>query len=59
MAVERATLPPDVLHLLCDELSSRNDFSSLYNCLVSSKQVASSGAINALYRYARASHTTS
>ncbi|QIW95690.1 hypothetical protein AMS68_001208 [Peltaster fructicola] len=50
MASERTTLPPDVLHLLCDELSARNDFSSLYNCLVSSRQIAASGAINALYR---------
>jgi hypothetical protein len=38
-------LPPDVWQLLFDELASRNDFSSLYNCAVASKHLAGSGAL--------------
>jgi len=44
------TLPADLFHLLSVELSSRLDFDTLYNCVASSKQIASSGAISALYR---------
>ncbi|THW25587.1 hypothetical protein D6D23_04208 [Aureobasidium pullulans] len=43
-------LPPDVWQLLFDELAARNDFSSLYNCAVSSKYLAGSGALANLYR---------
>ncbi|CAD0046837.1 unnamed protein product [Aureobasidium pullulans] len=43
-------LPPDVWQLLFDELAARNDFSSLYNCAVSSKHLAGSGALANLYR---------
>ncbi|KAI5248127.1 hypothetical protein E4T43_01625 [Aureobasidium subglaciale] len=43
-------LPPDVWQLLFDELASRNDFSSLYNCAVASKHLAGSGALANLYR---------
>lgn len=44
-------LPADLFHLLSAELSARSDFDTLYNCVVSSKQIANSGAITALYRY--------
>lgn len=44
------SLPVDFFHLLSDELADRLDFATLYNCIVSSKHIASSGAINALYR---------
>ena len=52
MAVEQmqAALPADLLHLLAQQLSEDRDFPTLYNCIVSSKQLASSGAVNALYR---------
>jgi len=56
MSVEDGTtttnvrLPPDVWQLLFDELASRNDFSSLYNCAVASKHLAGSGALANLYR---------
>ncbi|KAF7192298.1 hypothetical protein HII31_06330 [Pseudocercospora fuligena] len=43
-------LPADLFHLLSAELSDRLDFPTLYNCAVSSKQLANAGAINALYR---------
>ncbi|KXT18054.1 hypothetical protein AC579_4556 [Pseudocercospora musae] len=43
-------LPADLFHLLSSELSDRLDFPTLYNCAVSSKQLANAGAINALYR---------
>lgn len=45
------TLPADLFHLLSAELSTRLDFDTLYNCVASSKQIANSGAISALYRY--------
>jgi hypothetical protein len=45
------TLPADLFHLLSAELSNRLDFDTLYNCIASSKQIANSGAISALYRY--------
>jgi hypothetical protein len=44
------TLPADLFHLLSAELSNRLDFDTLYNCIASSKQIANSGAISALYR---------
>jgi hypothetical protein len=44
-------LPADVLHLLASELSDRLDFTTLFNCVVSSKHLATSGAVNALYRF--------
>jgi hypothetical protein len=43
-------LPPDVWQLLFDELASKNDFSSLYNCACASKELAGSGALANLYR---------
>lgn len=43
-------LPADLFHLLAAELSERLDFPTLYSCVVSSKQLANAGAINALYR---------
>ncbi|EME76846.1 uncharacterized protein MYCFIDRAFT_147409 [Pseudocercospora fijiensis CIRAD86] len=43
-------LPADLFHLLSAELSDRLDFSTLYNCAVSSRQLANAGAVNALYR---------
>lgn len=43
-------LPADLFHLLAAELSERLDFATLYSCIVASKQLASAGAINALYR---------
>lgn len=45
------TLPADLFHLLSAELSARLDFATLFNCVVSSKYIANSGAITALYRY--------
>ncbi|KAK5169587.1 uncharacterized protein LTR77_005564 [Saxophila tyrrhenica] len=52
MATEynQAALPGDLLHLLAQQLSEERDFPTLYNCVVSSKQLASAGAVNALYR---------
>lgn len=44
------TLPADLFHLLSAELSNRLDFDTLYSCVASSKQIANSGAISALYR---------
>ena len=49
--VQAAALPVDLLHLLAQQLSEDRDFPSLYNCIASSKHFASSGAVNALYRY--------
>ena len=43
-------LPADLFHLISAELSDRLDFPTLYNCVVSSKHLGNSGAINALYR---------
>jgi hypothetical protein len=51
-------LPPDVWQLLFNELASRNDFSSLYNCAVASKILAGAGALANLYRYCIAIHPT-
>lgn len=51
-------LPADLYHLLSTELSERLDFSTLYNCVVSSKQLASAGAVTALYRYVHWQDTT-
>jgi hypothetical protein len=45
------TLPADLFHLLSAELSARLDFDTLYSCIASSKQIANSGAISALYRF--------
>jgi hypothetical protein len=50
------TLPADLFHLLSAELSNRLDFDTLYNCIASSKQIANSGAISALYRYLACHH---
>jgi hypothetical protein len=44
-------LPADFFHLLAAELSDRLDFPTLFNCAVSSKYLANSGVIAALYRY--------
>ena len=43
-------LPVDLLHLLAQQLADNEDFPTLYNCIVSSKHLASAGAIAALYR---------
>lgn len=43
-------LPPDLFHVLSLELAARLDFSTLYNCVTSSKYLANAGAVNALYR---------
>lgn len=50
MSVGVQALPVDLFHLLAAELSDRLDYSTLYNCIVSSKTLASSGTVNALYR---------
>lgn len=49
MATAQA-LPVDLYHLLSAELAERLDFSTLFNCIASSAQIANSGAIAALYR---------
>lgn len=51
MATTTAQLPIDFYHLLSAELAERLDFSTLFNCIASSAQIANSGAIAALYRY--------
>jgi hypothetical protein len=43
-------LPEDILHLLCAELSNRQDFPTLFNCCSTNKTFAVS-AVTALYRY--------
>lgn len=43
----------DVIHLICDELSLRNDFDALYKCVISSRYVANSGAVKSLYKCVR------
>lgn len=48
--IQAVTLPVDLLHLLAQQLSDREDFPTLYNCVASSKHFANSGAISALYR---------
>ena len=51
MVVEgEAVLPPDLFHLLCQQLSDTADFATLYSLVVSSKVVANAGAVAALYR---------
>lgn len=53
MASDQAqALPADLLHLLSQQLSLDQDFSTLYNFVISSKQLAGAGAVSALYRYA-------
>lgn len=51
-----ASLPVDVLHLLFDQIAEGGDdfprYSTLYNCVVSSKHLANAGAVTALYRQA-------
>lgn len=42
-------LPEDILHLICEELRQRQDFATLFNCAVSSKQLAPL-ALSNLYR---------
>ncbi|GAB7363141.1 hypothetical protein MBLNU230_g3427t2 [Neophaeotheca triangularis] len=44
------SLPADLFHLISAELSARQDYATLYSCILSSKQVASAGFISALYR---------
>lgn len=43
-------LPVDLFHLLATELAAAKDYGTLYNCIISSKQLASAGAVAALYR---------
>lgn len=49
-----ASLPVDLLHLLFQQIGEGGDefprYSTLYNCIVSSKHLASAGAVTALYR---------
>lgn len=42
-------LPDDILHVLCTELSHRQDFDTLFNCAVTSKRFAIP-ALTSLYR---------
>ena len=44
-----ATLPDDLLHLLCAELADQRDFDALYQCAVSGKRFAVP-ALTHLYR---------
>ena len=46
-----AALPVDLLHLLSEQLAIEQQFSTLYNCIVSSKHFSNAGAVTALYRY--------
>ncbi len=46
---EMLTLPADVLFLICEELSVREDFTGLFNCALTSKSLAGS-ALLWLYR---------
>ena len=43
-------LPADMFHLLSETLAAAQDFPTLYNFVVSSKQLANAGGISALYR---------
>lgn len=54
-------LPADLFHLVTAELAAkalradtqeeaRPEYAALYNCVLSSKYLASAGALNALYR---------
>ena len=48
--MDALTLPPDLLHLLSQQLADDGDFSTLYSCVASSRSFANSGAVLALYR---------
>lgn len=48
--MSRASLPQDIVLLLCQELSFRCDFSTLFQCSLVSRRVASL-ALEQLYRY--------
>lgn len=49
-----ASLPADLLHLLFQQIADGGDefprFSTLFNCVVSSKHLANAGAVTALYK---------
>lgn len=58
-------LPADLFHLITAELAdraiaadsqevARPEYAALCNCILSSKYLASAGALSALYRYMRA-----
>ena len=44
------SLPSEVLDMVCDELGKKQDFGTLFNCAISSKQLAQP-ALSLLYRY--------
>ena len=43
------TLPDDILHLLCEELSLKRDFDTLFNCAQANRGLAVPALTN-LYR---------
>lgn len=43
-------LPDDILHLLCEELASQEQFDTLFNCACASRTLAVP-ALTHLYRY--------
>lgn len=45
------SLPVDVLHLICEQLWHQRDFNTLFNCALSSRQLAIPALAN-LYRWA-------
>jgi len=53
-------LPPDLLHLLCAELANPQDpdFSTLFQCAVSSRYFATAGALSNLYKISNLSSVT-
>ena len=44
------TLPDDILHVLCEELASQEQFDTLFNCACASRTLAVP-ALTHLYRY--------
>ena len=45
-----ASLPNDILHIICDQLWEQRDFDTLYRCTCSGKQLAAP-ALASIYRY--------
>lgn len=43
------SIPDDILHLICEELSEQTDFDSLFYCAISSRRLAIP-ALTCLYR---------
>lgn len=46
----QAVLPDDILHLLCEELASQEQFDTLFNCACASRALAVP-ALTQLYKY--------